>query len=37
MARDTLARRNDDTTVVVDPEAQYFGAKLAERSLVTPD
>jgi len=37
MARDTLARRNDDKTVVVDPEAQYFGAKLAERSLVTPD
>ena len=37
MARDTLARRNDDTTVVVDPDAEYFGAKLAERSLVTPD
>jgi uncharacterized protein YbjT (DUF2867 family) len=37
LARDTLARRNDDTTVVVDPDAEYFGAKLAERSLVTPD
>ena len=37
MARDTLARRDDDKTVVVDPEAQYFGTKLAERSLVTPD
>jgi uncharacterized protein YbjT (DUF2867 family) len=37
MARDVLARRGDDKTVVVDPEAQYFGTKLAERSLVTPD
>lgn len=28
----------DDTkTVVVDPEARYFGAKLGTRSLVTPD
>jgi uncharacterized protein YbjT (DUF2867 family) len=37
MARETLKRRGDDKTVVVDPEAQYFGTKLAERSLVTPD
>jgi uncharacterized protein YbjT (DUF2867 family) len=37
MARDVLARRGDDKTVVVDPDAQYFGTKLAERSLVTPD
>jgi len=37
MARDTLARRGEDKTVVVDPTARYFGAQLAERSLVTPD
>jgi uncharacterized protein YbjT (DUF2867 family) len=38
MARDALARQGDATkTVVVDPEARYFGAKLAMRSLVTPD
>jgi uncharacterized protein YbjT (DUF2867 family) len=37
MARDVLARRGDDKTVVVDPEAGYFGTTLAERSLVTPD
>ena len=37
MARDTLKRRGDDKTIAVDPEAQYFGTKLAERSLVTPD
>jgi uncharacterized protein YbjT (DUF2867 family) len=37
MARDVLARRGDDKTVVVDPDAQYFGTALAERSLVTPD
>jgi uncharacterized protein YbjT (DUF2867 family) len=37
MARDVLARRGDDKTVVVDPDAQYFGTRLAERSLVTPD
>jgi uncharacterized protein YbjT (DUF2867 family) len=37
MARDVLARRGDDKTVVVDPEAGYFGTLLAERSLVTPD
>jgi uncharacterized protein YbjT (DUF2867 family) len=37
MARDVLARRGDDKTVVVDPDAQYFGTALDERSLVTPD
>ena len=37
MARDSLARRGDDKTVVVDPKAAYFGTLLAERSLVTPD
>jgi uncharacterized protein YbjT (DUF2867 family) len=38
MARDTLARRGDQTkTVVVDPEAAYFGTLLARNSLVTPD
>jgi uncharacterized protein YbjT (DUF2867 family) len=37
MARDSLARRGDDKTVVVDPDARYFGTKLSERSLVTPD
>ena len=38
MARDTLARKGDDTkTIVVDPEARYFGAALGIRSLVTPD
>ncbi len=37
MARDVLARRGDDKNVVVDPDAQYFGTALAERSLVTPD
>jgi len=37
MAREVLARRGDDKTVVVDPDAQYFGTQLAERSLVTPD
>lgn len=38
MARDVLARKGDDTkTVIVDPEARYFGATLGPRSLVTPD
>jgi uncharacterized protein YbjT (DUF2867 family) len=37
MARDVLARRGDDKTVVVDSDAHYFGTALAERSLVTPD
>jgi uncharacterized protein YbjT (DUF2867 family) len=37
MARDVLSRRGDDKTIVVDPQARYFGTSLAERSLVTPD
>jgi len=37
MARAVLADRGEDKTVVVDPQAHYFGARLAERSLVTPD
>ncbi|HET7520235.1 MAG TPA: NAD(P)H-binding protein [Candidatus Limnocylindria bacterium] len=38
MARDSLTRRGDQaTTVVVDPEARYYGAALATNSLVTPD
>ena len=37
MARAALADRAEDTTVVVDPQAHYFGTRLAERSLVTPD
>ncbi len=38
LARASLARKGDDTkTVIVDPEARYFGGKLATTSLVTPD
>ena len=38
MARESLARQGDDTkTVVVDPQARYFGTPLEQRSLVTPD
>jgi len=37
MAREVLARCGDDKTVVIDPDAEYFGTKLTERSLVTPD
>lgn len=37
MARVVLARRGEDKTVVVDPQAGYFGTALDERSLVTPD
>jgi uncharacterized protein YbjT (DUF2867 family) len=37
LARDVLTRRGDDKSVVVDPQAAYFGTRLAERSLVTPD
>jgi uncharacterized protein YbjT (DUF2867 family) len=38
MARDALARKGDDTKiVVVDSAARYFGALLSTRSLVTPD
>jgi uncharacterized protein YbjT (DUF2867 family) len=37
MARDVLARRDPDTkTVVVDPEARYFGAALSMGSLALP-
>jgi uncharacterized protein YbjT (DUF2867 family) len=38
LARDALARKGDATkTIVVDPEARYYGAALDQRSLVTPD
>ncbi len=37
MARDSLASRGEDKSVVVDPKAKYFGTVLDERSLVTPD
>jgi uncharacterized protein YbjT (DUF2867 family) len=38
MARESLARQGDDSkTVVVDPEAGYFGTALRRNSLVTPD
>ncbi|MGH2417629.1 MAG: SDR family oxidoreductase [Candidatus Limnocylindria bacterium] len=38
LARDALARNGDETkTVVVDPEARYYGAALRTDSLVTPD
>ena len=38
LARDALAAKGDDTkTVIIDPEARYFGAKLATGSLVTGD
>ena len=38
MARESLARQGDDNkTVVVDPEAGYFGTPLQRNSLVTPD
>jgi uncharacterized protein YbjT (DUF2867 family) len=37
MAREVLARRGDTKTVVVDPQAGYFGTPLQQRSLVTPD
>jgi uncharacterized protein YbjT (DUF2867 family) len=36
MARDVLAKRGDSKTVVVDPDATYFGAALATNSLVVP-
>lgn len=35
MARDALARQGDSKTVVVDPQAEYFGTPLATNSLVT--
>jgi uncharacterized protein YbjT (DUF2867 family) len=37
MARTVLAKQGVDKTVVVDPQARYFGTTLQERSLVTPD
>jgi uncharacterized protein YbjT (DUF2867 family) len=37
MARAVLAERGEEKTVIVDPQAHYFGTRLAERSLVTPD
>jgi uncharacterized protein YbjT (DUF2867 family) len=38
MAREALARKGDGTkTIVVDPDALYYGATLETRSLVTPD
>jgi uncharacterized protein YbjT (DUF2867 family) len=38
LARDALVQKGDTTkTVIVDPEARYFGAKLQTNSLVTPD
>ena len=38
MALDALARKGDDTkTVIVDPDARYFGGALSTNSLVTPD
>ncbi|MCV7299632.1 NAD(P)H-binding protein [Mycobacterium barrassiae] len=38
MARESLARHGDNTTsVVVDPEAAYFGTPLQRNSLVTVD
>ena len=36
MARDVLAKRDDSKTVVVDPDATYFGAPLATNSLAVP-
>ena len=38
MACEALADKGDDTkTVIVDPEARYFGGALSTNSLVTPD
>jgi uncharacterized protein YbjT (DUF2867 family) len=37
LVRDGLRARNDQREVVADPEARYFGAKLAERSLLPGD
>ena len=38
LARDALAAKGDEAkTIVVDPEARYFGATLATNSLVIPD
>jgi uncharacterized protein YbjT (DUF2867 family) len=38
LARDSLARKGDTTkTVIVDPDARYYGAALGMHSLVTTD
>ena len=37
LARTVLARQGDDKTVVVDPQARYFGTTLVTNSLVTAD
>ena len=37
LIRQDLAARNDPRQVVVDPQAQYFGAELSERSLIPAD
>ena len=37
LARTVLARQGDDKTVVVDPQATYFGTRLSTNSLVTAD
>ena len=36
MARDVLATRGENKSVVVDPQARYFGAPLTTNSLVVP-
>jgi uncharacterized protein YbjT (DUF2867 family) len=36
MARDVLARQGETKTVVVDPQATYFGTALETGSLVVP-
>jgi uncharacterized protein YbjT (DUF2867 family) len=36
MAREVLATRGEDKSVVVDPQARYFGAPLTTNSLVVP-
>lgn len=37
LARGVLSRHGDDKAVVVDPQATYFGTRLAANSLVTAD
>ena len=37
MARAVLEKQGADKTIIVDPQARYFGTTLRERSLVTPD
>jgi uncharacterized protein YbjT (DUF2867 family) len=37
LANTVLERQGDDKTVVVDPQAQYFGTRLERNSLVTAD